>query len=67
MVFFGILGFTNGDPQMIMYPYDSGGNQCGREGTATEEYTYIYFLNPSDRGAPTVCLKECPSDSTNSA
>ena len=28
-----VLGFKNGDPSLILYPYDEDGNECGRNET----------------------------------
>ena len=38
-----VLGFRNGDPSLILYPYDEDGNECGRN--ETKDYKYLYFYN----------------------
>lgn len=64
MIAIGVFGFVNGDPNLVLYPYDSSGNQCGRDGTVTADYPYLYWVNPTDEVKYTVCTKSCPiSDS----
>ena len=71
MITLGIFGYKNGDPAMILYPYDSAGNQCGRPDTNGSLYHYVYFVNydyASTSEPETkykVCLKTCPTDSTS--
>ena len=59
MITLGIFGYKNGDPDMILYPYDSSGNQCGRPGTVGSLYQYVYFVNPDEDIRYKVCLKFC--------
>jgi len=42
-VFVAVIGFKNGDPDLILYPYDEDGKECGREDK--EDYKYLYFYN----------------------
>lgn len=68
MLLLGYYGYQNGDPDSVIYPYDSAGNQCGRPGKPTETYEYVYFLNPSDNTTSTrwkVCVKSCPTKNSN--
>lgn len=65
----GIIGFSHGQPALILYPYDSSGNQCGRPSQSASSYPYLYFpaaeifQNFSDYR---ICLKSCPNiNSTN--
>ena len=62
MVTLGIFGYRNGDPAMILYPYDSSGNQCGRPDTDGSLYHYVYFVNPDEDVKYKVCMKTCPLD-----
>lgn len=65
MITLGIYGYQHGDPNAVIYPYDSAGNQCGRPDTATSSYTYVYFLTPFNTKSTRwkACVKECPSSS----
>jgi solute carrier family 44 (choline transporter-like protein), member 2/4/5 len=72
MLAIGFIGFGNGDPALVLYPYDSSGYQCGRPSTVTSDYKYIYYagvVNGKTINNFTnyrVCLKSCPSEtSTN--
>ena len=62
MITLGVFGFQNGDSRLLLYPFDSSGNQCGRDGTKTEDFPYVYFLNPNYGGEEMtykVCVKNC--------
>jgi len=37
-----MVGFKNGNPKLMVIPYDSSGNQCGLT-KGFEDYKYIYF------------------------
>ena len=39
-----VLGFANGQPSLIIYPYDEDGNACGKDGDY-KDYPYIYFYD----------------------
>lgn len=59
-----IVAFYQGNPGLVLYPYDSSGNQCGRPSHSTKEYKYLYYpaagvinTNFSDYR---ICLKSCP-------
>ena len=68
-----VLGFANGDPSIIIYPYDEDGNACGKDGEY-KDYPYIYFYNAvedaknlidlgkEDQKLHSFCVKECPQD-----
>lgn len=68
MVIVTILGFSQGNPNLVLYPYDEDGRQCGR-GELTD-YPYLYFyeavsnfkdinINNIIQG---VCVSTCPSE-----
>jgi choline transporter-like protein 2/4/5 len=61
------LGFTKGNPNLIIYPYDEDGVQCGKEG---QPYQYLYFYNTVSNLASVtnataiaqgVCVTTCPN------
>jgi choline transporter-like protein 2/4/5 len=64
------FGFSKGNPNLVLYPYDEDGNQCGL-GSATQ-YPYIYFYNTLDNLnnynttgiAQGVCVTTCPTEFT---
>lgn len=62
----GFYGFSNGDPMILTYPYDSDDNQCGRPGRDGEDYKYLYYPFPLpgvlDRR---FCVKDCPSSQSD--
>ncbi|OMJ83106.1 hypothetical protein SteCoe_16026 [Stentor coeruleus] len=68
MITIGIIGFSNGDPDLIIYPYDSSGFQCGRPDRNTEDYKYLYYPAAGIRDSISnytkyrICLKSCPDD-----
>lgn len=56
------VGFSKGDPQLLIYPYDSSGNQCGRPDKVTQAYAYLYYTEPGFNNDLKVCVKACPRD-----
>ncbi|MCQ2820461.1 MAG: hypothetical protein MJ252_24625 [archaeon] len=40
------LGFYYGDPNLVLYPYDTDQHQCGRR--EVEDYKYVYFTAYQD-------------------
>jgi len=57
----GFWGFGNGDPQLLTYPYDISGNQCGLPAGDAEDYSYLYFPFPIVGYLDySVCVKSCP-------
>jgi hypothetical protein len=62
----GIVGFTKGDPELLIYPFDSSGHQCGRPNRDTHDYQYVYYAaankqdDVSDYKKYRICLKHCP-------
>lgn len=62
----GIVGFAHGEPELLIYPYDSDGNQCGRPDRDASDYKYIYYAaaDPSNGVSNytkyRICLKHCP-------
>jgi choline transporter-like protein 2/4/5 len=65
------LGFAQGNPNLVLYPYDEDGRQCGRD-NSTLNYPYLYFYaavsNLKDYNvtgvAQGVCVSTCPSNFT---
>ncbi len=65
------LGFAQGNPNLVLYPYDEDGRQCGRD-NKTLEYPYLYFYaavtnlkNYNVTGvAQGVCVSSCPTNYT---
>ena len=62
------LGFSKGNPDIVIYPYDEDGVQCGK-GT-DQPYKYLYFYNTvanlksvlnSTNIAQGICVSSCPS------
>jgi hypothetical protein len=70
MVIVTILGFSQGNPQLVLYPYDENGRQCGF-GTA-QNYPYLYFYEASSNfksinvtnAVRGVCVSTCPTNYT---
>ena len=66
----GVYGFQHGDPKLVLYPYDSSGNQCGTPDSSTDSYNYVYYAAASRSDSfksfsgYRVCLKHCPSQSS---
>ena len=63
-----IMGVKDGDPNLILYPYDEDGYQCGRG--ALKDYKFLYFydvvgnlkrLNVSSI-VNGICVKKCPDN-----
>jgi hypothetical protein len=60
------FGFTKGNPNLLIYPYDEDGYQCGYK--KGEQFPYLYFYNSVDNVkdfnttgiAQGVCVKDCP-------
>ena len=52
-------GFSHGNPDLILYPFDVSGNQCGLPDSATSSYPYLYYIDPIDNPVYTVCVKDC--------
>jgi hypothetical protein len=70
MVIVTIMGFSEGNPQLVLYPYDTDGRQCGY--TTLTAYPYLYFDQAVSNfktvnvtGIATgVCVSSCPSTYT---
>ena len=45
-VFVGLYSYDKGDPNIILFPYDDDGNQCGRG--LYKDYKYIYFYKAKE-------------------
>ena len=54
-------GFTQGNPDLILYPFDVAGNQCGRPDSSTSDYHYLYYIDPVNDPIYTVCVQDCAS------
>lgn len=37
------MGVKGGDPNLVLYPYDKDGKQCGRD--EYKDYKFLYFYN----------------------
>ena len=64
----GFYGFANGDPILLTYPFDSNGNQCGRSGSLTADFDYVYYPFPLPIGNLDhyrACVKACPPSSSS--
>ncbi len=67
MVVVAILGFSNGDPNLLLYPYDDDSNQCGYKNLT--DYPYIYFYKTLSNAQSLnitasmsgVCVASCPT------
>lgn len=63
-----VLGVKYGDPNVILYPYDDDGYQCGRN--EYKDYKYLYFYSVSEnlknlnvsKATNGFCVKECPNN-----
>lgn len=62
MGYIGNYAVTYGDPDLIMAPYDSTGNFCGRS-PGYENYPYLWYQNLDSTVwiAYSVCVSECPT------
>ena len=64
-VFVGLYSYDKGDPNIILYPYDDDGRQCGREDY--KDYKYIYFYEAKENVKSiklggvlnAFCVKDC--------
>lgn len=61
MILVGSVGYYNGDPNLILHPFDSSGNQCGNSDYGTQNYSFVYFSNPTDEDRFNVCVESCPT------
>ena len=64
------LGFQNGNPNLVLYPYDEEARQCGRDTYTTHPYLYFYAAVSNLKEfnitgiAQGVCVSECPKTYT---
>ena len=63
--FCGLLGYKEGNPSLVLYLYDSSGNQCGKPDSSHTDFKYLYFVNPSYQAKLTVCVDKCPEETTS--
>jgi hypothetical protein len=61
----GVIGFKNGDPNLLLYPFDSSGNQCGLPDSATVDYPYLYYPVPVKDLSYAVCVQHCPKNASD--
>ena len=56
-----IVGYKKGNPDLILYPFDTAGHQCGRPATVTSDFKYLYFVSPAleEFSVSSVCVKHC--------
>ena len=67
-IYVAVYSFQKGDPNLLLYPYDEDGNQCGRKDL--KDYPYLYFYKAKDNlnkiitkhDINSFCLKECPNE-----
>jgi hypothetical protein len=64
------LGFNQGDPNLVLYPYDEDTRQCGRGNFTDYPYLYFYkavsnFQSINTTGIVNgVCVSSCPGNYT---
>lgn len=60
-VYAALYGFTKGDLNNIIPPYDSSGNRCGQG--ALKDFGYLHFkeVTPTSWVKANACVKECPT------
>ncbi len=70
MVIVTAYGFNQGNPDLVLYPYDEDGRQCGRLNNTLYPYLYLYNavsdvksvnITNITRG---VCVTYCPTNYT---
>lgn len=68
MGYIGNYAVSNGDPALIMAPYDSVGAYCGRS-PGYEAYPYLWFQNLDSTiwFAYTACVSACPTANNTQA
>ena len=68
MGYIGNYAVTNGNPDLIMTPYDATGAYCGRT-PGYENYPYLWFENLDSPVwfAYSVCVSACPTNETLTA
>lgn len=67
------ISFSNGKPDLLLYPYDEDGNPCGKKGNKTENFKYLYLYNALSKAknlnynftSQGICVSECPSKYPN--
>ena len=64
LMMFAVSGFavTNGDPNRIVTPFDTDGNECGQGNFASHRYKYMLSGVENARANNSVCVAECPSN-----
>jgi uncharacterized membrane protein YagU involved in acid resistance len=59
-----IIAFNTGNPEYLVYPFDSSRNQCGFS-PGYQDYPYI-FIGEYNLSITYVCTKQCPLNDTSS-
>lgn len=70
MVVITVMGFSQGNPDLVLYPYDEDGNQCGNGDSIN--FPYLYFYDAIDNFqsynvtqlAQGICVRTCPTTFT---
>jgi solute carrier family 44 (choline transporter-like protein), member 2/4/5 len=68
MVAIGTVGFIKGNPSLLLYPYDSSGNQCGKPDSVLSSYKYLYYPTAATNTNVSlyrVCMEDCPVSNTS--
>jgi len=66
------LGFSKGNPNLVLYPYDDDGRQCGFQNMKDYPYLYFYQAVSNLKTINTtgvvqgVCVSSCPGNYTAS-
>lgn len=60
LVYIGFLGYSSGNPEYLVYPFDSDRLQC-KFSPGYEDYPYIFITVDPFKGLRYVCVKSCPS------
>ncbi len=65
------MGFSSGQPEKLITPFDEDGRNCGLNATLDYKYLYLYnsienaqTLNTSKLFANAICVKNCPVNYT---
>lgn len=59
-----VIAFNTGNPEYLVYPFDSTNNQCGYS-PGYQDYPYI-FIAEYNLNITYVCTKQCPVNDTSS-
>lgn len=67
------LGFSKGNPDLLVYVYDEDGHACGKSGEAAADYPLLYLYDAisqikslkTDFINQSICVKRCPTSYDN--